>query len=89
MVVADTGPGIPMPAQESAGTNRGVERIFEAFVTSKAHGTGLGLPMVQQIAVDHGGGVRLLHTGPDGTHFELRLPACESPAPSVSSESPA
>lgn len=85
--VADTGPGIPMPAQE--GTGRGVERIFEAFVTSKAHGTGLGLPMVQQIAVDHGGGVRLLHTGPDGTHFELYLPACDPPARSVSSESPA
>jgi two-component system NtrC family sensor kinase len=80
--VADTGPGIPVPAQ-------GVERIFEAFVTSKAHGTGLGLPMVQQIAVDHGGGVRLLHTGPDGTHFELRVPACDPPARSVSSESPA
>lgn len=89
VVVADTGPGIPMPAQESSETSRGVERIFEAFVTSKAHGTGLGLPMVQQIAVDHGGGVRLLHTGPDGTHFELRLPACDPPAPSVSSESPA
>jgi two-component system NtrC family sensor kinase len=78
VVVADTGPGI-----------RGVERIFEAFVTSKAHGTGLGLPMVQQIAVDHGGSVRLLQTGPDGTHFELRLPACDPPARSVSSESPA
>jgi two-component system NtrC family sensor kinase len=91
VVVADTGPGIPMLAQgpESAGGGRAVERIFEAFVTSKAHGTGLGLPMVQQIAVDHGGSVRLLQTGPDGTHFELRLPACDPPARSVSSESPA
>jgi two-component system NtrC family sensor kinase len=91
VVVADTGPGIPMLAQgkESGGSGRGVERIFEAFVTSKAHGTGLGLPMVQQIAVDHGGSVRLLQTGPDGTHFELRLPACDPPARSVSSESPA
>lgn len=100
VVVADTGPGIPMPADFLAtpavsigstgtGTGRATERIFEAFVTSKAHGTGLGLPMVQQIAVDHGGGVRLLHTGPDGTHFELRLPACDPPARSVSSESPA
>jgi two-component system NtrC family sensor kinase len=83
VVVADTGPGIAMPE------NGNIDRIFEAFVTSKAHGTGLGLPMVQQIAVDHGGGVRLVQTGPDGTHFELRLPACDPPAPSVSSESPA
>jgi two-component system, NtrC family, sensor kinase len=79
VIVADTGPGIPIPAQ-------GVERIFEAFVTSKAHGTGLGLPMVQQIAVDHGGAVRLLSTGPEGTRFEFSLPACDPPSPSVSSE---
>lgn len=78
LIVADTGPGIPIPEQ-------GIERIFEAFVTSKTHGTGLGLPMVQQIAVDHGGAVRLLSTGPEGTRFELCLPACEPPAPSVSS----
>ncbi len=78
VIVADTGPGIPIPAQ-------GIERIFEAFVTSKAHGTGLGLPMVQQIAVDHGGAVRLLATGPEGTKFEFSLPACDPPAPSVSS----
>ncbi|HLT41038.1 MAG TPA: ATP-binding protein [Enhygromyxa sp.] len=82
VIVTDTGPGIPIPAQ-------GVERIFEAFVTSKAHGTGLGLPMVQQIAVDHGGAVRLLSTGPEGTSFEFSLPACDPPAPSVSSENSA
>jgi two-component system NtrC family sensor kinase len=82
VIVADTGPGIPIPPQ-------GVERIFEAFVTSKAHGTGLGLPMVQQIAVDHGGAVRLLSTGPEGTAFEFSLPACDPPAPSVSSENSA
>lgn len=82
VIVADTGPGIPIPAQ-------GVDRIFEAFVTSKAHGTGLGLPMVQQIAADHGGAVRLLSTGPTGTSFEFSLPACDPPAPSVSSENSA
>ena len=79
IIVADTGPGIPDRGE-------GVERIFEAFVTSKAHGTGLGLPMVQQVAVDHGGAVRLLSTGPEGTRFELSLPACDPPAPSVSSQ---
>jgi two-component system, NtrC family, sensor kinase len=79
IIVADTGPGIPIP-------ELGIERIFEAFVTSKAHGTGLGLPMVQQVVVDHGGAVRLLSTGPEGTRFELSLPACDPPAPSVSSQ---
>jgi signal transduction histidine kinase len=80
VVVADDGPGVP----ESK--DGGVERIFEAFVTSKAHGTGLGLPMVQQIAVDHGGAVQLLQTGPGGARFEFSLPACDPPAPSVSSQ---
>lgn len=84
VVVADTGPGIP-----EAKHGGGIDRIFEAFVTSKAHGTGLGLPMVQQIAVDHGGSVRLLHTGPQGTAFELALPACDPPSTSVSSENSA
>ncbi len=82
IVVADTGPGIPVPEQ-------GIARIFEAFVTSKAHGTGLGLPMVQQIAVDHGGRVQVLKTGPEGTQFEFCLPACDPPAPSVSSQNSA
>jgi two-component system, NtrC family, sensor kinase len=83
VIVADTGPGIP---HEGGTTAQNIERIFEAFVTSKAHGTGLGLPMVQQIAVDHGGAVRLLSTGPAGTRFEFSLPACDPPSPSVSSE---
>lgn len=80
--VADSGPGIPVPEE-------GIERIFEAFVTSKAHGTGLGLSMVQQIAADHGGGVRLVQTGPEGTEFEFQLPACDPPAASVSSRNSA
>ncbi|KIG12853.1 Two-component sensor PilS [Enhygromyxa salina] len=84
VVVADDGPGIPAANDNSQ--HGGIERIFEAFVTSKAHGTGLGLPMVRQIAADHGGAVVLLQTGPDGTRFEFRLPACDPPAPSVSSE---
>ena len=83
IVVADTGPGIP---DEGAAN---IERIFEAFVTSKTHGTGLGLPMVQQIAVDHGGSIRLVETGPQGTIFELSLPACDPPGASVFSESSA
>ena len=75
----DSGPGISIPAE-------GIERIFEAFVTGKAHGTGLGLPMVQQIAVDHRGAVKVLETGPSGTSFEFSLPACDPPAASVSSQ---
>jgi signal transduction histidine kinase len=79
VVVSDNGPGIELPDDE-------LDRIFEAFYTRKAKGTGLGLPMVQQILADHAGGVRVAETGPQGTRFEVSLPACATPAPSVSSQ---
>jgi signal transduction histidine kinase len=77
-VVRDNGRGIDLPPGAR-------ERVFEAFFTQKAQGTGLGLPMVQQIVSDHGGSVSLLESGPTGTTFELRLPACDRQAASVSS----
>lgn len=78
VVVRDNGPGIPGGAETG-------DRIFDAFYTSKAQGTGLGLPTVQQIVQDHHGGVRVAQTGPDGTEFEVRLPACALQSGSVSS----
>ncbi|MBA8988895.1 signal transduction histidine kinase [Curtobacterium pusillum] len=59
-------------------------RVFERF----AHGTptgppqdgrtrsgsGIGLALVRDVAVRHGGDVRVEHTGPHGTTFLLRLP---------------
>jgi signal transduction histidine kinase len=59
-------------------------RVFDRF----AHGTptgqaagrrtrpgyGIGLALVRDVAVRHGGDVRVEHTGPDGTTFLLRLP---------------
>lgn len=78
VVVSDNGPGIGLPPDK-------MDRIFEAFYTRKARGTGLGLPMVQQIVLDHGGVVRVAQTGPQGTRFEVSLPACADSEPSVSS----
>jgi signal transduction histidine kinase len=64
--VADDGPGI---------TARMAERLFEPFVSSGASdGTGLGLTISRELAANHGGDLRLVETGPDGTTFELRLP---------------
>lgn len=71
--VEDNGAGIPLPPEE-------FERIFEAFFTRKARGTGLGLPTVQQILVDHGGTVRVADTGPHGTRFEVELPSPPDPS---------
>jgi signal transduction histidine kinase len=78
VVVTDNGPGIMLPPDQ-------VEQIFEAFYTRKARGTGLGLPIVQQIVQDHGGTVKVVRTGPTGTSFVVRLPACDPPGVSVSS----
>jgi signal transduction histidine kinase len=44
--VHDDGPGIP--AEERT-------RIFEPYYTTKAHGTGLGLPICDRIVSDHAG----------------------------------
>jgi two-component system, NtrC family, sensor kinase len=68
VAVGDNGGGIPLAPDQ-------LERIFEAFYTRKARGTGLGLPMVQQIVADHLGTVRVAQTGPGGTRFEVELPA--------------
>lgn len=78
LVVSDNGGGITLPPDK-------LDRIFEAFYTRKARGTGLGLPMVQQIVADHGGVVRVAQTGPSGTQFELRLPACAAGDAALSS----
>jgi two-component system NtrC family sensor kinase len=51
------------------------ERIFDLFYTTKSHGTGLGLPLSQQIVVAHGGMIRCQSAVGEGTTFELSFPA--------------
>ena len=64
--VLDTGPGVP--AHQRA-------RIFEAFVSQDAEGTGLGLPIARELAVALGGGIELQSTAGSGSRFRLVLPA--------------
>lgn len=61
----DTGPGLD-PAR--------VEEFFTPFVTTKPHGTGLGLPMVARIVHGHGGTVEAGNDPAGGADFVLRLP---------------
>ncbi|MDI3256726.1 MAG: ATP-binding protein [Kyrpidia sp.] len=63
--VQDTGPGIP---------NYVMDRIFDAFFTTKENGTGLGLPICQRIISDLGGTIRVSSKG-YGTTFTVLLPA--------------
>ena len=67
---SDNGSGIPSENQRS---------IFEPGMTTKAHGWGLGLTIVQRIVRDyHHGSIRLVESSPAGTTFEIRLP-CNVP----------
>jgi two-component system nitrogen regulation sensor histidine kinase NtrY len=49
--VSDNGIGFPVE-------NRA--RLLEPYMTTRAEGTGLGLPIVAKILEDHGGGIELL-----------------------------
>jgi signal transduction histidine kinase len=63
--VLDTGPGVA-PSQRA--------RIFEAFVSQDADGTGLGLPIARELAVALGGGIELRSEFGSGSRFRLVLP---------------
>ncbi len=63
--VADRGPGVPDGMEE---------RAFEAFVTTRAKGTGLGLALVKRVIEEHGGDSCLAPRRGGGTVFRCRLP---------------
>ncbi len=66
VTVDDNGPGIPV---ESLGS------IFEVFSSTKgARGTGLGLPVSQKIAREHGGSIVVESTVGHGSKFVIELP---------------
>ena len=60
------------------------EHVFDLFYTTKERGTGLGLPLTQQIVVAHGGRIACKPRHPQGTTFEIWLPA----APRATTGSP-
>jgi signal transduction histidine kinase len=69
--VCDRGPGVPQGLRE---------RIFEPFFRLPGHaeregGVGLGLALVKQIALRHGGAVRCEANAGGGSCFVLTLPA--------------
>lgn len=63
--VADDGPGIPADKHSA---------IFEPFFTTKTGGGGLGLWIVQQIVLAHGGGVSVGASRLGGAVVTLALP---------------
>jgi signal transduction histidine kinase len=63
--VSDTGVGVP-PEQ--------TDRIFNAFFTTKAHGTGMGLSISRSIVESHGGRLWFGNNPPRGASFYMDLP---------------
>ena len=64
--VSDTGIGLP-PQQAN--------QIFDAFFTTKPHGTGMGLRISQSIIESHGGRLWAADNSPRGATFQFNLPA--------------
>jgi signal transduction histidine kinase len=60
--------GIGLPPQQT-------EQIFEAFFTTKAHGTGMGLRISRSIIESHGGRLWAADNTPRGATFQFTLPA--------------
>jgi nitrogen fixation/metabolism regulation signal transduction histidine kinase len=66
VLIIDNGPGMPEHI---------LKRAFEPYVTTKAKGTGLGLPMVKKIVDEHRGRVLIEANSPRGTVVRLVFPA--------------
>lgn len=67
--VIDTGPGIDAETRA---------RIFDPYFTTRAGGTGLGLPTTRRIVEAHGGRLELFSEPGTGTDFAMILPAVQS-----------
>jgi signal transduction histidine kinase len=63
--VSDTGVGLP-PQQ--------ADQIFNAFFTTKPHGTGMGLRISRSIIESHGGRLWAADNSPRGASFCFTLP---------------
>lgn len=72
--IMDTGPGL---------TKEQLPHIFERFYHSNAagdrSGTGLGLAISRQIALSHGGDIKVASQAGKGAEFTVRLPAMHEP----------
>jgi len=67
VVVSVTDSGVGLPPQQK-------EQIFNAFFTTKPHGTGMGLRISRSIIESHGGRLWAADNSPRGASFCFTLP---------------
>jgi signal transduction histidine kinase len=70
VTVQDSGPGLTLES---------VDRLFEAFYTTKASGMGMGLSICQSIVEAHGGRIWASRTAGPGATFQFTLPLPSAP----------
>jgi PAS domain S-box-containing protein len=70
VAVEDSGPGI---------NPRGLDSVFDPFITTKPDGMGLGLAICRMIVERHDGKLSALSDGKNGARFELVLPVIARP----------
>ncbi|MGH0031119.1 MAG: two-component system sensor histidine kinase NtrB [Myxococcota bacterium] len=68
--IADNGPGVDAEA---------LEKMFSPFYTSKANGTGLGLPICKKLVEAHGGTLEVNPQASSGAEFLLSFPKWAGP----------
>jgi len=66
--VEDNGSGFP---------EHFIAKAFEPYTTTKARGTGLGLPIVKKIVEEHGGSIHIQNRPEGGTCVSILLPVLE------------
>jgi two-component system sensor histidine kinase HydH len=75
-VVVESGPAGPVLAvvDRGAGIDAAAkERLFDAFFTTRSHGTGVGLAVVKRIADEHGFGISVESDAGKGAAFRVTL----------------
>ena len=69
LLIKDDGPGMDAEL---------VSRVFDPFFSTKQTGSGLGLPLTQQVIEEHGGRIRCTSKVGEGTTFSIWLPVLAS-----------
>jgi signal transduction histidine kinase len=65
IAVRDSGPGLDP---------KGLDRLFDAFYTTKPQGLGMGLAISRSIIEAHGGRLWATANAPQGAAFQFALP---------------